>query len=82
MAATATVQMWGNTRAVRIPKVIAEQTGLAAGTEVTLTPAKNGLLLRPVRKRKSYKLSRLLAQCKGRNPHREAISGKVGHEVF
>jgi len=53
MAATATVQMWGNTRAVRIPKGIAQQVGLESGTEVTLTPSKDGLLVKPARKRKS-----------------------------
>ena len=82
MASTATVQMWGNTRAVRIPKGIAQQVGLESGTEVTLTPAKGGLLVRPVRRRKAYKLSQLLAQCKGPNPHRESISGRAGREIF
>jgi antitoxin MazE len=74
--------MWGNTRAVRIPKGIAREVGLEAGTEVTLTPSKAGLLLRPVQRRKSYKLSELLAACKGRNPHREAITGRSGKELF
>lgn len=82
MAATGTVQMWGNTRAVRIPKALAQETGLESGTEVILTPAKGGLLVRPVRKRKSYKLAQLLAQCKGSNPHREMISGRNGKEAF
>ena len=82
MPATATVQMWGNTRAVRIPKSIAEQTGLESGATVTLTPASGGLLVRPVRKRSTYKLSELLAQCKGRNPHREAIKRRSGREIF
>jgi antitoxin component of MazEF toxin-antitoxin module len=79
---TATVQMWGNTRAVRIPKGIAREMGLEAGTEVTLTPSKSGLLLQPVLRRKSYKLSELLAACKDRNPHREAIPGRSGKEIF
>lgn len=82
MAATAKVQMWGNTRAVRIPKGIAEQVGLESGTEVTLTPSKGGLLLRPKRRRKNFKLSELLAQCKGPNPHRELIRGRAGKEIF
>lgn len=82
MASTATVQMWGNTRAVRIPKGIAQQVGLESGTEVTLTPAKGGLLVRPIRRRKAYKLSELLARCKGPNPHGESITGRAGRELF
>src|SRR5437016_1829965 len=82
MAIKAMVQMWGNTRAVRIPKALAEQCGLATGTEVSLTRSKSGLLLRPVRKRKAFKLSDLLAQCKGPNPHRELITGRGGKEIL
>jgi antitoxin MazE len=82
MAASATVQMWGNTRAVRIPKGIAKSLGLEAGTQVVLTATKDGLMLKPVAKRKLYKLSELLAQAKGRNPHREAIRGRRGKEIF
>ena len=82
MATIATVQMWGNTRAVRIPKTIARELGLESGTQVTLAPSKKGLLIQPIRPRKSYKLSELLAQCKGPNPHREAISRPAGKEVF
>lgn len=82
MATTATVQMWGNTRALRIPKAIAQESGLEPGTKVTLTPSARGLVVRAVRPRRSYRLSDLLAQCKGRNPHREAISGRIGREVF
>ena len=79
---TATVQMWGNTRAVRIPKGIARDMGLEAGTEVTLVPSKSGLVLRPVHRRKVFKLAELLAACNGRNPHREAIRGRSGKEIF
>lgn len=82
MPTTATVQMWGNTRAVRIPKAVAEEAGLEPGTRVTLTPSKDGLILQAVRPRKSYRLSELLDQCKGKNPHREAIRGRTGREVF
>lgn len=82
MAAISTVQMWGNTRAVRIPKAVAHESGLEPGTRVTLTPSQNGLVVKAVRVRKSYKLSDLLSQCRGRNPHREAIAGRTGRETF
>jgi antitoxin MazE len=82
MTSTAKVQMWGNTRAVRIPKALAQQVGLETGTEVRLTAAKGGLLLQPVKKKKAYRLADLLAQCKGPNPHREMITGRMGREIF
>jgi antitoxin MazE len=79
---TATVQMWGNTRAVRIPKAIANELGLEAGTEVALEKSAEGLVIKPLKRRKSYKLSELLAQCKGKNPHREMIRGRAGKELL
>ena len=84
MPATATVKMWGNTRAVRIPKALAQEAGLENGTQVTLSRARNGILVRRVApaRRKTYKLSALLAQCKGRNPNRELIQEKSGREIF
>jgi antitoxin MazE len=82
MATVATVQMWGNTRALRIPKTLAQENGLEPGTKVTITPSKAGLLIRPVVRRRRYRLADLLAQCKGRNPHREAVTGRAGREVF
>lgn len=79
---TATVQMWGNTRAVRIPKGLAHEMGLEAGTQVTLMPSEGGLVLKPVRRRRVYKLAELLAGCKGKNPHPEMIRERSGKEVF
>ena len=82
MTATITVQMWGNTRAVRIPKVIAKEANLESGTQVTLSVSKEGVLIRPVRRRKSYKLAELLARCKTPNPHKELVRGRRGKEIF
>ncbi|HUO09047.1 MAG TPA: AbrB/MazE/SpoVT family DNA-binding domain-containing protein [Phycisphaerae bacterium] len=82
MAVRSTVQMWGNTRAVRIPKMLAQEVGFQSGTEVTWTKSARGLLLQPVRAKKRYKLSQLLAQCKGKNPHREMIRDRAGREIL
>jgi antitoxin component of MazEF toxin-antitoxin module len=83
MATVATVQMWGNARALRIPKGIAQENGLEPGTKVTITSSKDGaVVIRAVAKRPRYRLADLLAQCKGRNPHREAVTGRAGREVF
>jgi len=80
--ARATVQMWGNTRAVRIPKGLAEELSLKPGTAVELSKVGEQLVVKPVKTRKRYKLSELLAQCKGKNPSRELITGRVGRELF
>ena len=79
---TATIQMWGNTRAVRIPKGLAEELSLKPGTTVELSKSGEQLVVRPVKSRKRYKLSELLAQCKGKNPYRELVSGRVGKELI
>jgi len=79
---TATIQMWGNTRAVRIPKALAEELELRPGTTVELSKVGQRLVVKAVRARKRYKLSELLAECKGKNPSSELIKGHVGKELF
>jgi antitoxin component of MazEF toxin-antitoxin module len=79
---TGTIQMWGNTRAVRIPKGLAEELSLQPGTAVELSKVGQQLVIKPVRKRPRYKLSELLAQCKGKNPSRELIAGRAGKELI
>jgi antitoxin MazE len=78
---TATIQMWGNTRAVRIPKGLAEELALRPGTAVELSKVGQKLVVKAMRTRKRYRLSELLAQCKGENPARELITGRVGREL-
>ncbi len=41
------VQKWGNSLGVRIPRGLAEEVGLGAGTEVSLTAKEGELVLRP-----------------------------------
>jgi len=40
-------QKWGNSLGVRIPRGLAEEVGLGAGTEVSLTAKDGELVLRP-----------------------------------
>lgn len=60
----ARIQKWGNSLALRIPKAAAEECGLSQGTEVDLHAGKDGLTIRP-RRRKVYTLKQLL---KGLDP--------------
>ena len=64
-----TVQKWGNSLGIRIPKSIAEQVKLRSGTEVEFDTAGGVLTVRPRRRRK-YTLAGLLAKAKGPSPHR------------
>jgi antitoxin MazE len=79
-----TVQKWGNSLGIRIPKSIAEQVGLDNGTEVEFEVARGVLTIRPRRtRRRKYKLADLLAKMKGSNRHGEIFrDGPVGREIL
>lgn len=76
-----TVQKWGNSLGLRIPKRVAEQVNMREGTEVEFDAADGVLTIRATRRRK-HTLAQLLAQAKGPNPHGEwDRSGPAGREV-
>ncbi len=52
------VQTWGNSLGLRIPKALAEQMGLTAGSEVEMRLLEDGLFIVP---RRRYFLEELLA---------------------
>ncbi len=52
------VQTWGNSLGLRIPKALAEQMGLTAGSEVEMRLLEDGLFIVP---RRNYSLEELLA---------------------
>jgi len=54
-------QKWGNSLGVRIPRGLAEDIGLGAGTEVSLTAKDGDLVLRPSMPSR-LKLTDLLAE--------------------
>ncbi len=77
-----TVQKWGNSLGLRIPKGVAEQVNLRDGTEVEFDTANGVLTIRPKRRRK-YTLAQLLAQAKGPSPHGEwETGGPAGREIL
>ena len=63
---TATIQKWGNSLALRLPKTLADETHLAEGTRVELVRTEEGVLLKAKRK-PHYRLSELLASVNKRN---------------
>ena len=76
------VQKWGNSLGVRIPRGLAEELGLWAGTEVSLS-AKNGeLVMRPSLPSR-LRLADLLADVTPENMHTSIETGDaIGAEVF
>ena len=78
----ATVQKWGNSLGLRIPKAFAAELGVEAGTKVGIAVEENRLVVQ-VRRRPRYSLDALLEGVKKSNLHDEVDSGEaVGREVW
>jgi antitoxin MazE len=76
------VQKWGNSLGVRIPRGLAEEVGLGAGTEVSLTAKDGELVLRPSVPTR-LRLPDLLARITPENIHASIDSGDaLGAEAF
>lgn len=76
------VQQWGNSLGVRIPKGVAEEAEVSAGSSVEISVEAGTLVVRPVSTRK-YKLSALLAKVNPKNIHGEIDSGEpLGRESW
>ncbi|MFM9965282.1 MAG: AbrB/MazE/SpoVT family DNA-binding domain-containing protein [Planctomycetaceae bacterium] len=76
------IQTWGNSLAVRIPAALANQLSVTSGTEVDLSVSDGALLVKPAKRRK-YRLSELLKNCRPRQLHGEMhFEPDVGREVI
>ncbi len=77
-----TVQKWGNSLAIRIPKSFATEIKISQGTEIDLVVFKNKIQIEPIRKKK-LTLDDLLNQVTEENIHKEVDTGTpVGKEVW
>jgi antitoxin MazE len=79
---TTDVSRWGNSLAIRIPKLLADELQLGEGDAVTLEAGENGaLVIRPARPR--YRLEDLVAGITPENRHPETGWGpEVGKETW
>ena len=76
------VQKWGNSLGARIPRGLADEVGLGAGTEVSLTAKDGELVLRPSLPSR-LRLADLLAGITPENIHASVDTGDaVGSEAF
>ena len=76
-----TVQKWGNSLGVRVPKVYADRIGLHEGAEVDISLRDGQLVITPARK--IYTLDALLAACTPANrPEPIDWGPDVGAEIL
>jgi len=77
-----TVQKWGNSLAIRIPKSFAAEIDLYQGAEIDLVLLENKIQIEPIKKKK-ITLDDLLSQVNEENIHKEVDTGKpVGMEIW
>jgi antitoxin MazE len=81
---SSTLQKWGNSLGIRVPKAIAEQVNLKTGTEIDFDTTGGVLTIRPRAKtRRRPKLAELLKQMKPGHRHGEIDKGApVGREII
>jgi antitoxin MazE len=79
---TTTIQKWGNSLALRIPKALARDTHLENGSVVNLAVRDGKVIIEPTTKAK-YQLDDLLKGVSKKNIHRSVDTGPaVGREVW
>jgi antitoxin MazE len=77
-----TIQKWGNSLAVRIPKAFVKEARVAYGTTVDLSVDDGKIVIDP-RPEPDYRLEDLLKGVTKRNRHEEVETGApVGQEVW
>ncbi len=78
----ATIQKWGNSLALRIPKAVARDTHLENGSIVRLAVRQGKVVIEPARKSK-YRLDDLLKDVSKKNIHKSVDTGPaVGREAW
>lgn len=76
-----TVKRWGNSLAIRLPKVLAKEIAFDEGDEVDITANKGALVF--THSRPEYRLNDLLNKVTKTNSHKETDFGKaVGKEIW
>ncbi len=77
-----TIQKWGNSLAVRIPKAFVKEAHLASGIQVDLSVDEGRIVIEP-HVEPEYRLEDLLKGVTKRNLHAEVATGEaVGREVW
>ena len=76
------IQKWGNSLGLRIPKSLAEEVAVDAGTTVDVSVSNGNLIIKPLDPN-AYTLQDLLNQVTKHNVHHEVSTGQPeGKEVW
>ena len=75
------IQKWGNSNAVRLPKAILDALNMRESDKVEITTDKHQIVIRPV-KRKYASLDEIFEGYTGDYVCTEADTGTVGREVL
>lgn len=76
------IQKWGNSLAIRIPKSYAKQIKIDQGSMVDLLTVEGKLIIKPLEENE-FSLDQLLAGVTDQNLHAEIDSGSIcGKEVW
>jgi antitoxin MazE len=76
-----TVQKWGNSLAVRIPRNISKDTNVIEGSSLEIVVKDGNIILSP--SKKEYSLKKLLADINEQNIHEEISTGdRIGGEIW
>lgn len=77
-----TVQKWGNSLAIRVPKSIAVQVGFKAQDDLEIKVQDGNVVLKP-QLRRVYRLEDLVKRITPKNLHREIDTGSpIGREIW
>jgi antitoxin MazE len=77
----ATIQKWGNSLAIRIPKNISKDTRVTEGSDVNITVENGKIILSP--SPKEFSLKELLKNITNENIHSEVSTGDhMGGEIW
>ncbi|MFW6316435.1 MAG: AbrB/MazE/SpoVT family DNA-binding domain-containing protein [Cyanobacteriota bacterium] len=79
---TTSIKKWGNSLAVRIPQVIAQQVQLEEGANVSFRISEEGFLILIPQQRKKYTLEELLAGVTPEKLEGEMDWGDSGGQEF
>jgi antitoxin MazE len=79
----AKVQKWGNSLALRLPKILAEETNLQIDSAVEITVRDHTIVIKPIQRKGTYDLDQLLSEVTQENCHVESdFGGPTGREVW
>ncbi len=76
------VQKWGNSLAIRLPKVLSDEIDIQFDSPVEITVRDHSIVVEPVRKKKIFDLDQLLSEVTVENCHKEAEFGKPTGKEF